>query len=1497
LYGNDTAVDILYRFDGKLIQKDVEEGIYVTRGECDQTVTGATCYSGHDGIDYDMLEGEPVLAAAQGTVINAIASSGTVYIQHANGLLTVYLHLSAIYVDEDDPNRNTVNQGDVIGLAGQKGDASGPHLHFGVQQPDSEWKDIDPFGWQSLDPDPWSTYDTYGQTSTWLWKGDEAGDGYLTVDNRESQAQFFLPPSSNPPEPPEIGWHRLASGYDGEAWYSFMHTATDDLHKYWAIWGSTIEQPGEYTVRAYWPGDPDPNDEWQPASNARYTLYYHQNGALQKVFLYGNQTVGAGQFNPLCKEELVNGTCPADQIAQFSFGQGATTLSLENPALYDTSQHRRILFYDAVQWQPYTPPTPTPTQSPSPTTTNTPLPTSTFTPTAASTPAPVCNPTPGDDPYADCVIDFTANGSANGWKNPSMVVGAPSCSNWNFMSLGGGGGYVIVDMGAGEEIIDQLGADLKVHETGYGCGGVNEAYTVYASNSPVGPWVSLGSGNGTATFNIGGLLPKARYVKIVDPNGLDNYSGTPGADIDAIEALKPGYTCEDDWEHWFNACEEASASQSDARYLNVSYNLSSMFSSLQQTAVDSQLFYRVRDELLNLTPEGSQLSNLYYQHGPEIGSLLLLDPELDQEGLALLHYWEPKLQALVDGQGNAVVISQEEVSAVEDFLSSLEVIASNDLRIAIQSERAELNLSGLVGQTMSQAWEEISGTATATATPTATQTSTSTPTDAPTATVTPTFAPTATQTPTATPTFTPTASQTPTPPPNACVPSNSYGSSQGAFQFASWQLAANSTSFGRLPLAFVPNRGQEDASVRFQARGLGGSLFFTPSEVVFSLPNPMRVMENDRANVRYDLHPANVVRIHYQGANENPQIVALGQLPGVVNVLKGDNPSRWRTNLPTYSGITYKELYPGIELRYEGTDGQLKSTFHVAPGADPSAIVWRYRGVDTLSTDEDGNLVVNLPEPAGAGAVLLEQAPVAWQEVAGNRVMIPVQYAVSNNDKKVSFVFPDGYDATLPLVIDPTITYSTYLGGVRTDEGHAITLDADCNVYVTGDTSSSNFPTVNPFQQNPPTKDIFVSKLNAAGDTLLYSTYIGGNQSDQAWGIALDSQGRITVVGESESSDFPMGNAYDNTFGGGTCEDSEPCDDVVVVQLTSNGAALRYSTYLGGSQQDNGYGLAIGPGDKIHLTGATRSSTFPAFHAYDSSFGGGTCSSTPCYDAFVATIDPALTGSASLLYSSFLGNNNYDDGMGIAVDSNGHVYITGYTRSDGFPARSAYRSTRVGSTDAFIAKFNTALSGDASLLYSSYFGGSGDDRAFGIALNGANQVYITGFTKSTNFPMANPFDSTFGGGTCGSSACTDAFVTHLNIGNNSLIYSSYLGGGHHEEGLGITVDDNGNAYVTGFTQSTHFNTLAPIQASKATDSCSAPPCADAFVTNVSSTGALVYSTYLGGTAEDYGNAVVVDGIGNTYITGYTFSSNFPDAVNQYAGESGYSDAFVVKIED
>ena len=740
----------------------------------------------------------------------------------------------------------------------------------------------------------------------------------------------------------------------------------------------------------------------------------------------------------------------------------------------------------------------------------------------------------------------------------------------------------------------------------------------------------------------------------------------------------------------------------------------------------------------------------------------------------------------------------------------------------------------------------------------------------------------------------------PAPEPTSCTASNAYASSQSGYQFASYKQTSSLTNFDRLPLSFVPNFGQEDEAVKFQAQGLGGKLFFTPSEVVFSLPNPIKVKEDDKDKIRYDLHPANVVRIQYQGANENPEVVGIDELPGVVNFLKGNDPSKWIANLPIYSGIAYRELYPGIELRYEGTDGNLKSMFYIAPGTNPSAIVWRYKGAENVSVDESGNLVIALPSLVAGepGKTLYEQAPIAWQDASGgNRVMVAVQFSVDKKDKKVSFVLPNGYDSTLPLVIDPTLTYSTYLGGTKTDEADAVTLDADCNVYLTGKTSSSAFPTTpDAYQTNQPNEDVFVSKLNAAGDTLLYSTYIGGSGDDHAWDIGLDNQGRITIVGETESSDFPTWNAYDSNYHAGTC-DSDSCDDVFVTQLTVEGNSLRYSTYLGGNADDEALAMALGPDDKIYLTGITRSSTFPTVNGYDTSFGGGTCSGYPCEDVFVTKVDPALTGADSLPYSTFLGGSNYDKGRGIAIDSAGYVYVTGYTRSDGLATPNAYQLARIGDSDVFIAKFDTTVSGSNSRLYTTYLGGDDSDHAHGIALLGPDQVYITGYTESLDFPTHNPFDGL--DGMCGSNYCLDAFVTHLNIANNTLVYSSFLGGSADDEANSITVDNAGNAYVTGYTESTNFPLQNEIQSQKGTDSCSSPPCADAFITKVNAAGtAMVYSTYLGGSAEDYGTAIVVDGLGGVYVVGYTYSSNlFSTPTFPYVGGSGYKDAFIVKLDD
>lgn len=736
-----------------------------------------------------------------------------------------------------------------------------------------------------------------------------------------------------------------------------------------------------------------------------------------------------------------------------------------------------------------------------------------------------------------------------------------------------------------------------------------------------------------------------------------------------------------------------------------------------------------------------------------------------------------------------------------------------------------------------------------------------------------------------------------------CQPSNSLSSIRGMSSSMSQESLAFSsvTNFQQLPLSFIPNQGQADQEVRFHVEGLGGSLFFAPREVVFSLPNPKRVPAEDddgRQEIRFDLLPPSVVRIHYLGANPAPQLTGTGRLPGVVNYLRGNDPAKWLTNLPTYSGVAYRELYPGIELRYQGTEGQLKSLFNITPGADPAAIRWRYNGATGVYVDEEGNLVISLPAPAegSQGASLIEHSPVAWQQAGEQRIAVAVHYQVDPGGN-VQFSFPEGYDPSLPLTIDPVLEYSTYLGGGKAEEGNAITLDGECNAYLAGSTFSNDFPTANPIQVNPPGRDAFISKLNPSGDALLYSTYLGGNGNDATWGIALDGTGNIVIAGETESSDFPTANAFDATYGGGTCGDG-PCDDVFVTQLSADGSAILYSTYLGGGGDEAASAVAAGPGGKIYLAGDTYSTNFPTANAYDNTFGGGTCGDKPCADAFVTVLDPALSGAESLRYSTYLGDNKYDTGKGIAVDANGHAYVTGYTQSNNFPTRNPYQASRAGSSDVFVVKVDANQSGSASLLYGTYLGGSGSDNAYGLALGGVDRVYLTGFTNSADFPTANAFDSTLGGGVCGSSACPDAFASRLDLSTNSLVYSTYLGGSAGERGLGIAVDGSGSAYLTGFTQSDDFPVSSAVQPTRGADQCSGLPCADAFVTKLSPSGSvLVYSTYLGGGGEDYGNGIVLDGAGGAYLTGYTLSSDFPTTPGAYDTtiSSTYEDSFVVKI--
>lgn len=603
--------------------------------------------------------------------------------------------------------------------------------------------------------------------------------------------------------------------------------------------------------------------------------------------------------------------------------------------------------------------------------------------------------------------------------------------------------------------------------------------------------------------------------------------------------------------------------------------------------------------------------------------------------------------------------------------------------------------------------------------------------------------------------------------------------------------------FGRLPLAFVPNAGQTDPDVQFQARGMGGTIFFTSEEVVLSLPTadqpsasaaPEHHRPVDQRVSRRAAQPAHVVdsrpaptvvRLQFTGANPSPTVTGGEHLPGVVNYLIGNDPAQWRTNLPTYAGVVYGDLYDGIDLRYDGTEGRLKGTYTVAPGADPAQIRWRYAGAEQVQVDAaSGDLVLTLPSQA----TLTEQAPVAWQTINRTRVPVAAHYSVAD-DGSIGFTL-EHYDTRYPLTIDPTLEYSTFLGGSGggADYGYGIAVDSAGNAYVTGQTSSADFPMSHPLQgvYGGGSYDAFVTKLNADGSALVYSTYLGGSANDRGHGIALSSTGNVYITGYTYSPDFPTARPLQAAFGGDR--------DAFVTKFNADGSTLVYSTYLGGSNTNWGNGIAVDRGGNAYVTGYTRSDNFPTVRPLQGTFGG-------YEDAFVTKLN--ADGSA-LVYSTYLGGSNWDYGTDITVNSAGNAYITGYTYSLNFPTAHPLQGDHAGGDeDAFVAKLS--LDGSA-LVYSTYLGGGNDDSSNGIAVDSEDNAYITGYTGSENFPTVRPLETMVGNNSA------DAFVTKLNADGSTLVYSTYLGGNNYDNGYGIAVDSGGNAYVTGLTRSADFPT-------------------------------------------------------------------------------------------
>jgi Beta-propeller repeat/HYDIN/CFA65/VesB-like, Ig-like domain len=692
-----------------------------------------------------------------------------------------------------------------------------------------------------------------------------------------------------------------------------------------------------------------------------------------------------------------------------------------------------------------------------------------------------------------------------------------------------------------------------------------------------------------------------------------------------------------------------------------------------------------------------------------------------------------------------------------------------------------------------------------------------------------------------------------------------------------------------LPQVFEPNVGQSDAQVKFLSRGAGYGLFLTGSEAVLTLRtgsgrgSQTVAKQHRRTNPRRpDLTAptVNVMRMKLAGANVGSQVVGLDPLPGSSNYFKGKNPKKWRRNVTNYAKVKYQDIYPGIDLVYYGNQRQLEYDFVVRPGADPKAIALTFNGSTkspALTIDAAGDLAI-----ATSGGEVRFHKPVLYQPQetpSGARQAVEGKFVLLAANR-VGFEVAY-YDRSKPLVIDPTMVYATFLGGSHNDEAFDVAADGSGNAYVTGNTFSTDFPTTNSGSNNG-NNDVFVTKLNAAGSSLIYSTYLGGSGHDFASGIAVDANGNAFVAGNTFSTDFPatVGDTSCGTDGNCNASSFTIFDDAFVAKLNSSGV-LAYATYLGGSGKDVGSRIRVDSSGNTFLTGQTSSADFPVPKGFQTVCSN--CTTTEP-DAFVAKLN--ATGS-SVLYSTFLGGTSFDRGNDLALDASGNVWVIGQTDSPDFPTTSnALQPTDPDSgnfSDAFLAKINPAASGATSLVYSSYIGGDKYDAGYGIALDGSGNIYIAGESFSSEAPAGSSgFDTTPNG--------DDAVVAKLNPTATKLIYFTFLGGASSEFAYTIAVDSGGNAYVTGGTNSTNFPTASPLQSTNQGSG-------DAFLTKLSADGkSLVYSSYLGGTSSEAGFGLALDSSRNAYIVGSTISTDFPATTGSVQETSGgIDDAFAAKF--
>ena len=740
-------------------------------------------------------------------------------------------------------------------------------------------------------------------------------------------------------------------------------------------------------------------------------------------------------------------------------------------------------------------------------------------------------------------------------------------------------------------------------------------------------------------------------------------------------------------------------------------------------------------------------------------------------------------------------------------------------------------------------------------------------------------------------------------------------------------------AYGQLPLSFEANQGQSDARVQFLARGRAYGLFLTKQEAVL-------VLQHAEPGANRSILQSSVVRMKLEDANPSPEVVGTEQLPGKSNYLIGNDPSRWHRNVPQFARVRYRDAYPGVDLVYYGRQGRLEYDFEVRPGADPALVSLRFEtsakpGTQNLRLDAEGDLLL-----ATEGGEVRFEAPHVYQNIGNERRTVAGHFVLRGDDR-VGFAL-GAYDRSRILVIDPVLAYSTYLGGSGAESCSAITgaqftpgcpaiaVDSALNAYVAGSTTSTNFPV--PSGGTAPTlkgvANVFITKLNSLGSALLFTTYLGGSGTDTTAGIGVDSGFDVVVAGTTNSANFPTTpGAYQTT-------PASANNHVFVTRLDPTGSSLLYSTYLSGNGIDLATGVALDVQGKIYVTGTTTSTNTPSGSVvFPATVGAFQPASLATNQFFMSKIDPTLTGTSSVPYSTYFGGGDPANGValggGIAVDSNSNAYITGGTNflhvgaaATDFPILNAVQGcldtpeatapttaptcSSLAATDAFVAKINPEAASGAQLQYSTYVGGTGNDVGYGIAVDSGGTAYITGSTTSTDFVLPTgtvPFQSGNGGGTDAFVAKISSFTlpttTTTTATPVSLLYFSYLGGSGNDTGLAIALDPLQDARVVGWTDSSNFPTQTPVQAASG-------GLRDAFIANLSTTSDVActpsatvhcpgFSSYFGGNGTDMATSIALDLQNANYIAGETTSTNFP-LLNALQGTlDGPSDAFVTKL--